>query len=860
MLSLSRRGDESMATSATAQPLEVRNGLQSVQKSLGRLGLVAGLLSGVMAPTYIFAQDEVSEKPGQVIPLRRTEQAESKQDPSKPLFVSRKLSSADVKQDFDIPLKGVTDLYLVVRDGGDGISCDWANWLNVRLVGNGKELPVSEMNWVSASSGFGQVQKNRNAGGRPFSVRGETFEEGIGTHSNSIIHFKILGGYERLVGTVALDDGGLKQGCGSTAVFEVYPDKPGQNFMPGHDPADAIAGLDVTDGIKATLFAAEPDIYSITNIDIDHRGRIWACEVKNYRGNNGSRPEGDRILILEDTDHDGVADTKKVFYQGRDIDSAMGICVIGKHVIVSASPDVFVFTDEDGDDVPDSKDVLFSKTGQPQHDHSAHSFVYGPDGKLYWNFGNTGKAVHDAQGKPVVDVLGHTVVDNGKPYFGGMIFRCEPDGSQFEVLAHNFRNNYETAVDSFGSLWQSDNDDDGNRGVRINYVIEYGNYGYRDQNTGEAWSVARTGMSDKIPQRHWHLNDPGVMPNLLQTGAGSPCAITVYEGRLLPERFWDQVIHCDAGPNIVRAYPVQSEGAGYRARIENIAKGTRDPWFRPVDPCVAPDGSLFVSDWYDPGVGGHGMGDLNRGRIFRFAPEGHSYETPQFDFESPAGAVAALKNPAQSVRAMAHQALQSMGPKARPELESLLKDENPRLAARGLWLLGKGADGRSYVNQVLAGNREELKVVAIRIARQEGWADPEFLSPLAESSSPAIRREVAVALHAQTGEAAADVWVKLAQRYEGGDRWMLESLGLAADGNWDACLKKWLDFVDTKWNSPASRDIIWRSRADATAQWLVKIISQPDTSEEESIRYYRALDFQKEEFRDQALEELLLLE
>jgi hypothetical protein len=74
----------------------------------------------------------------------------------------------------------------------------------------------------------------------------------------------------------------------------------------------------------------------------------------------------------------------------------------------------------------------------------------------------------------------------------GMVFRCNLDGSEVETLAWNFRNNYEVAVDSFGTLWQSDNDDDGNRGVRINYVMEYGNYGYADELTGEGWSTGWT--------------------------------------------------------------------------------------------------------------------------------------------------------------------------------------------------------------------------------------------------------------------------------------------------------------------------------------------------------------------------------
>ena len=204
------------------------------------------------------------------------------------------------------------------------------------------------------------------------------------------------------------------------------------------DPARAVESFDVASGLQVTQFAAEPDLLSLTNLDIDPRGRLWVCEVVNYRRHNGRRPEGDRILILEDTDGDGVSDSRRVYYQGRDVDSAMGICVLGNRVIVSCSPQILVFTDDDGDDLPDRKEVLFADTGSAQHDHSAHSFVFGPDGKLYWNFGNTGKGVNQPDGSPVHDRFGQPVVDNGDPYFGGMIFRCDADGSDFEVLAHNF--------------------------------------------------------------------------------------------------------------------------------------------------------------------------------------------------------------------------------------------------------------------------------------------------------------------------------------------------------------------------------------------------------------------------------------
>ena len=133
-------------------------------------------------------------------------------------------------------------------------------------------------------------------------------------------------------------------------------------------PQNAVSGLEIGDGLEVTLSASEPHLRSLTNLDVDDRGRVWVCDVMNYRRNAGSRPEGDRILILEDTTGDGVMDSVKTFYQGSDIDSAMGICVLGNEVIVTATPWVWRFTDEDGDDKPDRKEAMFTETGQPQHD------------------------------------------------------------------------------------------------------------------------------------------------------------------------------------------------------------------------------------------------------------------------------------------------------------------------------------------------------------------------------------------------------------------------------------------------------------------------------------------------------------
>ena len=130
-------------------------------------------------------------------------------------------------------------------------------------------------------------------------------------------------------------------------------------------------------------------------------------------------------------------------------------------------------------------------------------------------------------------------------------------------------------------------------------------------------------------------------------------------------------------------------GAGYTAEIENVLFGARDNWFRPSDVCVAPDGSLFVADWYDPGVGGHAQGEVDKGRIFRVAPPGVKYNVPKFDLSTAAGAAEALKNPNLSARYLAFTALTKMGAQALPALKQLFADKtNPRLRARALWLWG----------------------------------------------------------------------------------------------------------------------------------------------------------------------------
>ncbi|MEP0711117.1 PVC-type heme-binding CxxCH protein [Algoriphagus sp.] len=624
-------------------------------------------------------------------------------------------------------------------------------------------------------------------------------------------------------------------------------------------PEHALDGILVADDrLELTLFASEPMMSNPTNMDIDDRGRVWIAEAYNYRmalnPRNPTRAEGDRILIMEDTDGDGVADESKVFYQGTDINAALGIAVLGNKVYVSVSPYVYVFTDADGDDVPEKKEILFEGVGGVQHDHGMHSFTFGPDGKLYFNYGNEGKGLRHADGSPIVDPLGRPVSSETQPYREGMVFRMNPDGSDTEILAWNFRNNFELATDSYGRMWQSDNDDDGNRSTRINYVMDYGNYGFKDEMTGQDWRARRINMEDSVYQQHWHLNDPGVVPNLLQTYAGSPTGILIYEGKLLPEEYQNEIIHSDPGPNVVRAYPAVASGAGFEAKIINLLDGnSRDKWFRPSDVTVAPDGSLFISDWYDPGVGGHAMGDLDKGRVYRLAPKGVEYTVKKPDYSSISSLMELLQNPNRATHFKAFMALQEKGTEAKDALEKLFTEGESRMRARAFWVLTKLPNGNDYIKTAASDPDENIRVAAIRAYRNNKMSDVAFLLEMAGDESAQVRREVAFAIRYK---ANPEVWLKLVEGYQSGDRWYLEALGIAAEGFWDEYLPLYLADKEQSWlENQQAKDIVWRSRASNTAELLGKIIlTQPGRNNQ---AYYRALDFQASAAKNKTLKYLL---
>jgi putative membrane-bound dehydrogenase-like protein len=570
-------------------------------------------------------------------------------------------------------------------------------------------------------------------------------------------------------------------------------------------PQQAAHHFKAAAGLEVKLWAAEPMLENPTNIDIDERGRIWVLEGVNYRRQlnhlKDYRPNGDRILILEDTDGDGKADKVTVFDENPALRSPLGIAVLGNKVIISQSPDVIVYTKDDQDKIL-KKELLLTGWRGVDHDHGVHAVVFGPDGRYYLNNGDPGFDITDKSGK-------HLISARSGPYYAGCALRVNPDGTNLTVIGHDFRNPYELALDSFGNIWQSDNDDDGNAWTRLNYVFEGGNYGYWGPG-GRRW------QEDK--GTHFHNELPGVVPNIARLGAGAPCGIVVYEGKLLPKKYWGQLLHAEAGKRVINAYFLEKEGAGYTEQTEETVTSP-DGWFRPSDVAVGPDGSVFFADWYDPVVGGHQMKDTARGRIYRLAPAGFKPATPKIDLETSEGLAEALRSPAQSVRYLAWTKLHEQGQAALPALMSMWKQDDPILRARALWLLGGLQQGAAPVAEALHSPDPNFRMLALRVLRLYGADMVTASQPLLRDPSAQVRREIAISLQDANSDPADSV-VELSKQYDGQDRWYLEALGIASSGRENAIYGKLRAAFGEKWDSRFGQ-LIWEYRPSDALPYLI---------------------------------------
>jgi len=629
-----------------------------------------------------------------------------------------------------------------------------------------------------------------------------------------------------------------------------------QSGGPTIEPKDLTAQFDVPPGVAVKLWAESPKLYNPTAIDVDVHGRVWVAEGVNYRKWGGRNPGrehagGERIVILSDPEGNALASRAQVFVEDPDLVVPLGICVFGTRVFVSCSPNVYVYDDTDQDGKSDVRSTFLTGFGGHDHDHGVHSVVLGPDMSLWLTAGNAGPhIVRDAAGWDLrsgsiyrdggadnADNSPGLLSDDGRVWTGGLVLRVNGNGTGLAVFAHNFRNNYEVALDSYGNVFQSDNDDDGNQACRALWCMEGANYGYFSADGSRTWYSDRRPGQDTWAA-HWHQDDPGVAPAGTRLGAGGPTGVTVYESSVLGQDLDGRLLCADAGAGKVYALRPKAKGAGIElepglllaakpsSAKPSTAEDERAGWFRPSDVAVASDGTIFVADWSDPGVGGHAAGDREAyGRILRIVPT-NTWAYPQkLDLGHISRRIEALGSPALSVRTLAMQMLAAA---RSPDLPKLLRktfeSADPRIVARSLWLAARFEELQPDVQRLLESHAsDDVRVTAFRALRSRGLDVLRYAEKLSTDPSPALRRELALSLRGKPLSETRAHLVELARGYDGEDRTYLEAFGLAAEGHeaalWPELLATFGDADPLRW-TPAFAGLTWRLHPEAAVPAL----------------------------------------
>ncbi|MEO1991908.1 MAG: PVC-type heme-binding CxxCH protein, partial [Pirellulales bacterium] len=587
-----------------------------------------------------------------------------------------------------------------------------------------------------------------------------------------------------------------------------------------HIPTDEFI---VTEGFEVQLWATSPQLSNPTNFDIDAQGRIWVTQALNYRNFRNAdlglaSDAGDKVVVLEDSDGDGRADASHIFVQDKDLVAPLGIAVIGNRIVVSCAPNLIIYTDVNEDAVfdpsTDRKEIILTGFSGLDHDHSLHSVTVGPDGYWYFNTGNGGPhTVTDkdgwtlragssyAGGSPhLKENYPGRKSDDGRIWVGGVALRMRPDGTGLEPIGHNFRNVYEESISSYGDVFHADNDDP--PACRTTWLMKYGNAGFSSSDGKRKWQLdQRPDQPTRIAE--WRQEDPGILPAGDVYGFGAPTGVVYCENGCFDELFPSGLLLvCESARGELLSYTPKAQGAGFsleRTTFLQIRPGSPSSgMFRPSDVAVGPDGAIYISDWYDSGVGGHRMRDTEgSGSIYRIAPPSFQSKIPTLDLTTTTGQINALKSPAVHVRALGFESLQNQGIAVQKAILALSKSTHPFFSARAAWLLpGCGQAGLRRLQEMLEDDAAQLRVAAFRSLGQAAIAPSVNASVLnawhsareqaCTDPSPAVRREVALSLRDEPLEKSSVFISELAARFDGWDRWYLEALGIACEGKEEA--------------------------------------------------------------------------
>ncbi|MCA9025798.1 MAG: c-type cytochrome [Planctomycetaceae bacterium] len=390
--------------------------------------------------------------------------------------------------------------------------------------------------------------------------------------------------------------------------------QPVRPLASGLAPAEAAAQMSVPQGFHVTLAAGEPQIHQPIAFAIDERGRLWIAEAYTYPQRAPVGEGRDKIIILEDTDHDGTLDSRKVFMEGLNLVSGIEVGFGG--VYIGAAPYLLFVPDQDGDDRPDAEpEVLLDGFGYQDTHETLNSFIWGPDG---WLYGCHGVFTHSRVGKPGTP-------DEARIPLNAGVWRYHPTRHEFDVFARGTSNPWGVDFNDRGQtfitacviphLWHMI------QGARYH---RQGGQHFNPYVFDDIKTIAkhRHYVGD-IRDHAWWGNEPTTPTDTLAAGGGhAHCGAMVYLGDNFPERYRNQVFMHNIHGNRINEDLVFHEGSGYVGDHGPDLMLANDRWFRGIGLRYGPYGTVWSLDWYDPNACHRNqpeIWDRTNGRIYNIS-------------------------------------------------------------------------------------------------------------------------------------------------------------------------------------------------------------------------------------------------
>jgi len=353
-------------------------------------------------------------------------------------------------------------------------------------------------------------------------------------------------------------------------------------------PAEAVAAMDIPADFDVSVFAAEPDIGEPIAFTFDDRGRVWVVENYNYV-NRRSHTEDQvtRIQILEDTDSDGVFDSKKLFTDKLTFSS--GIAVGFGGIFVGSPPNLSFIPDADGDDKPDGPpQVLLDGWGIQDRHETLNSFLWGPDG---WLYGCHGVFTQSLVGKPGTPESDRQFIDGG-------IWRYHPTKKEFEVFAHGLSN-----------PWGFDFNDVG-QGFATCCVIPH------------LFHVVQGGIYHKQskPNLNPYAYDP-IQTIRDHTHRSAHGGARFYLADAFPAKYRDQLFMCNIHQHQVLTDIMIPKGSTFVGSHGEDFISTNDLAWVGFSVEIGPEGGVYILDWHDTDICGNAINFPDSGRIYRILPK-----------------------------------------------------------------------------------------------------------------------------------------------------------------------------------------------------------------------------------------------